>query len=189
MFNQRYRWGVALGVAGVLAFTSAGIAQQSPTEKTQTDKKTKVTKPVQKTEKTQKASPEVEKARAEVKALHKQMTKLRKEMHATREKMHKAWANLAKLEGRDTTGFAHHRGWRHHHRMGFAHWRGHHGWHAHGMRGRWGHHWARFHDGEMMHHGGAAGAGDINARLEHLQLEIDALRRQVQTQGNPQHDR
>ncbi len=172
------RWGMVLGVAALLAFVSSGAAQQNQTGKT------KVNKPVQKTaksEKAQKASPEIQKARAEVKTLHEQITKLGKEMHATREKMHKAWAHLAKLEGRKTEGFARHFGGRHHHGMAFARWGGWGPSFTRGMGAPWARHWARFHESQMIHHG-ERGTADVNARLQHLQHEIDALRSQLHTQ-------
>jgi hypothetical protein len=156
----------------LFAFASAGLAQQS-----QSDKGKTASTPPQ-TDKAQKESAEAQKARAEVKALHEEMTKLHEQMHATRQKMHRAWAHLAEVEGWETKRFAHHRGWRHR-GMGFANWRG---------PGPWVHQWARFHDGEMIHHGDAAGQ-DLSARLQHMQDEIDALRRQLQKQSSPRQER
>ena len=178
--------GIVVGVAALFAFASAGVAQEGKVDKA------KAATPSQQTDKAKKDSPEAQKARAEIKALHEQMSKLHDQMHATREKMHKAWVHLAEVEGWNTKGFAHHRGWRHP-RMGFASWGGPDGWHAHWMHGPWMHgpwvhHWARFHDGEMVQHGGGTGQ-DVGARLQHLQDEIDALRRQLQKQASPRQER
>jgi hypothetical protein len=164
---------IVASVVTLFAFASAGLAQQN-----QSDKAQKTTTAPQ-ADKAPKDSAEAQKARAEVKALHEQMSKLHEQMHATREKMHKAWVHLAEVEGWQTKGFVRDRGWRRH-GMGFANWGG----PGPRMRGPW----VRFHNGEMVHHGNAAGQ-DINARLQHMQDEIDALRRQLQKQGNPRQER
>ena len=71
MLTRRYagrsaRWGMVLTIAALMAFVSAGAAQESQTESP------KVNKPIdkaQEAQKPQKASPEVQKARAEIKSL------------------------------------------------------------------------------------------------------------------------